>query len=171
MTHWVGDRNQLFSLPVSSLVDGHPQTVAGLPSLFNIRVLLNSSYDGLAAHYLPGQFNVPPKRLPTVWSRLAMAKPKISSLVTCSHLSSSGNVCTEEEVIAAKHRYRASCFGFANWRSRLGISFWTQRECFVFHPQRSVPAAVKIWVLLGSINASRGNFWAPKLAVSAAQFH
>jgi hypothetical protein len=75
MIHQVGDRNQLLSLPVSSLVDGHPQTVAGLPSLFNIRVLLNGSYDRLAAYSLPGKFDIPPKKFPTVRSRLAMAKP------------------------------------------------------------------------------------------------
>ena len=56
MIHQVGDRYRLFLLPVSSLVDGHPQAVAGLPSLFNIRVLLNRSYDRLAAYSLPGNF-------------------------------------------------------------------------------------------------------------------
>jgi len=71
----VCNRNQLFSLPVSSFVDGHSQAVAGLPSLFNIRVLLNRSYDRLAAYSLPGKFDIPPKKFPTIRSRLAMAKP------------------------------------------------------------------------------------------------
>ena len=81
MPDQVCNRNQLFSLPVSSFVDGHSQTVAGLPSLFNIRVLLNCSYDRLAAYSLPDKFDIPPKKFPTVRSGLAMAKPKISSLV------------------------------------------------------------------------------------------
>src|SRR5271157_2617822 len=122
------DSNQVFSLPVSSLVDGHPQTFAGLPSLFNIRVLLNGSDDGLTAHSLPAQFYVPPKKFPAVRSRLAMAKPKISSLVACSHFSSSGIVCTGDEAIAAKHQNRGSCFGFTNGCCRLGIAFRAQRE-------------------------------------------
>jgi hypothetical protein len=75
----------LFLLSVSSLVDGHPEAVAGLPSLLNIRVLLNGSYDRLAPYSLPGKFDIPPKKFPAVRSRLAMAKPKISSLVAYSH--------------------------------------------------------------------------------------
>ena len=120
MIRQVGDRNQLFLLPVSSFVDGHSEAVAGLPSLFNIRVLLNGSYDRLAAYSLPGKFDVPPKKFPTVRSRLAMAKSKISSLIARSHFASSGNVCTGDEVIAARRRYTASCLGVTSCRCGLG---------------------------------------------------
>ena len=88
----------MFLLPVSILVDGHPEAVAGLPSVFDVRVLVNGPYDGLAAYSLPNKFDVPPKKFPTVRSRLAMGKPKISSLVTCSHFPSSGDVHTGERV-------------------------------------------------------------------------
>jgi len=88
--HWFSRADYLQGLAFCQLSPGplagtsHPQAVAGVPSLFNIRVLLNGSDDRLAPHSLPSKFDVPPNKFPAVRPGLAMAKPKISSLVACS---------------------------------------------------------------------------------------
>jgi hypothetical protein len=91
-------RNSLFTMTIACFVDRHAQAITCLPSVFQIRVLLDGANDSFAPDADSGGFAVPPKELPTIRPLLPLAKPQISSLIADSHGPSSGDYCTGDEL-------------------------------------------------------------------------
>ena len=82
----ISDRDRLFSLTVSSFVDGDPQSVASLPGVFDVGVLFGGSDDRLVTYTsAPSHLVVPSQELPAVWTCLPMTNPQIATLVACPH--------------------------------------------------------------------------------------
>src|SRR6266566_8909269 len=101
MINKVGNCYSLFPLAISSLIDRYAQAITCLPSVFQIRVLLDGANDSFAPDAHSGGFAVPPEELPTIRSLLPLAKPQISSLIADAHSPSSGNCCTGDEPMPA----------------------------------------------------------------------
>jgi hypothetical protein len=80
----VGNCYSLFPLAISSLMDRYAQAVTCLPSVFQIRILLDCANDSFAPDARSVGFKVPPKELPTIRSLFPLAKPQISSLIADS---------------------------------------------------------------------------------------
>src|SRR5882672_1405065 len=99
MINKVGNRYSLFTLTIACLVDRYAEAVTRLPSIFQIRILLDCANDGFAPDARSVGFKVPPEELPTIRSLLPLAKPQISSLIAHPHSPSSGDCCTGEELM------------------------------------------------------------------------
>jgi len=70
----IGNRDCLFWLTISGFIDRYTEAIAGLPSIFHIRILLGVANHSFAANALSVEFTVPPKKFPTVGSVLPMAE-------------------------------------------------------------------------------------------------
>src|SRR5882672_9227373 len=114
MINKVGNRYSLFTLTIACIVDRYAEAVTRLPSIFQIRILLDCANDGFAPDARSVGFKVPPEELPTIRSLLPLAKPQISSLIADSHGPSSGDYCTGDEL-------KAACWD--RWNVRLASPF------------------------------------------------
>src|SRR5258708_3634848 len=90
--------SQCCPLRIACFVDRYAQAITCLPSVFQIRVLLDGANDSFAPDAHSGRFAVPPKELPTIRSLLPLAKPQISSLIADAHSPSSGTFAPEKSL-------------------------------------------------------------------------
>jgi hypothetical protein len=88
----------LFALTIACFVDGCTEAVTRLPSVFQIRILLDCANDSFAPDARSVGFAVPPKELPMIRSLLPLAEPQISSLIADSHSPSSSTFAPEKSL-------------------------------------------------------------------------
>jgi hypothetical protein len=94
----VGNCHSLFALTIPCFVDRYAQAITCLPSIFQIRIMLDCANDRFAPDARSVGFKVPPEELPTIRSLFPLAKTQISFLIADSHSPSSGIVAPERSL-------------------------------------------------------------------------